>query len=192
MAADGEARSIGHDIALAVNVDQGRIEDFLRLASRSSTPLLTGDVTVKASLHIPPGPVPVHERLKLEGRFALENARFSSEKIQGRIMDLSLRGQGRTGELKSVDPASILSRMQGSFQMAGGVVTLPALIYIVPGAAIQLKGTYGIEGGALHFDGSARMDASVSKMVGGWKGLLLTPAERRRGDRASHSHRGNA
>jgi hypothetical protein len=62
--------------------------------------------------------------------------------------------------------------------MAGGVVTLPALTYIVPGAAIQLKGTYGIEGGALHFDGSAKMDASVSKMVGGWKGLLLTPADR--------------
>jgi hypothetical protein len=175
---DGAQQYGGHEIALAVNVDRGRIEDFLHLASRTPTPLLTGDVTVKTSLRIPPGPAPVHERLKLEGRFALENARFSSEKIQGRIMDLSLRGQGRTGELKSADPASIVSRMQGSFQMAGGVVTLPALTYIVRGAAIQLKGTYGIEGGALHFDGSAKMDASVSKMVGGWKGLLLSPADR--------------
>ncbi len=175
---DGAQQYGGHEIALAVNVDRGRIEDFMRLASRTPTQLLTGDVTVKTTLQIPPGPAPVHERMKLDGWFALENARFSSEKIQGHIMDLSLRGQGRPDELKSVDPASILSRMQGSFQMAGGMVTLPALIYTVPGAAIQLKGTYGIEGGALHFDGSAKMDASVSKMVGGWKGLLLSPADR--------------
>ncbi len=175
---DGAQQYGGHEIALGVNVDRGRIEDFLRLASRSAAPLLSGDVKVKTSLRIPPGPAPVHERLKLDGWFALENARFSSEKIQGRIAELSLRGQGRPEELKSADPASILSKMQGNFQMADGVVTLPALIYTVPGAAIQLKGIYGIEGGVLNFDGSAKMDASVSKMVGGWKGLLMTPADR--------------
>jgi hypothetical protein len=68
--------------------------------------------------------------------------------------------------------------MQSSFQLAGGVITLPALSYTVPGATIQLKGTYGLEGGSLNFDGTAKMEASVSKMVGGWKGLLLTPADR--------------
>jgi hypothetical protein len=168
----------GHDIALAVNVDKGRIEDFLRLASRSDKVLLTGDVTVKTTLHIPPGPAPVHERLKLDGWFLLDRARFTSEKIQGRIAELSLRGQGRPNELKTTDPATILSRMQSSFQLAAGVVTLPELDYTVPGAAIQLSGTYGFEGGALNFTGAAKMDASVSKMVGGWKGLLLTPADR--------------
>jgi hypothetical protein len=168
----------GHDIALTVNVDKGRIEDFLRLAGHSGKVLLTGDVTVKTTLEIPPGPAPVHERLKLDGWFLLDKARFTSEKIQGRIMELSLRGQGRPNELKTTDPATILSRMQSSFQLAGGVITLPALEYTVPGAAIQLKGTYGLEGGALDFTGAARMDAPVSKMVGGWKGLLLKPADR--------------
>jgi hypothetical protein len=51
--ADGASQSAGHDIALSVNVDRGRIEDFLRLASRSATPLLTGAVMAKATLHIP-------------------------------------------------------------------------------------------------------------------------------------------
>ena len=68
--------------------------------------------------------------------------------------------------------------MQSSFQLAGGVVTLPALDYTVPGAAIQLKGSYTLEGGALDFAGTAKMDAPVSKMVGGWKGVLLKPANR--------------
>jgi hypothetical protein len=175
---DKKPQSRGHDIALTINVDRARIEDFLHLTSRSDKELMTGDVIVKAKLHIPPGPVPVHERLTLNGRFTLDNARFSSVKIQGRIAELSLRGQGRLGELKSTDPANILSQMQGNFQMAGGVITLPTVDYIVPGAKIQLKGTYGLEGGALNFAGTAQMDASVSKIVGGWKGFLLKPADR--------------
>ncbi len=66
----------------------------------------------------------------------------------------------------------------GNFQLAGGVITLPELIYSVPGATIQLKGTYGVEGGALDFAGSAKLDATVSQMVGGVLGVLLKPADR--------------
>jgi hypothetical protein len=180
MAADagGSPHSIGHDIALDVNVDRARIEDFLRLASRTDKVLLTGDLTMQTKLHIPPGPAPVHERLRLDGKFLLDKALFSSAKIQGRIMELSLRGQGRPGDVKSTDPSTILSRMQSSFQLAGGVIALPELYYIVPGATIQLKGAYGLEGGTLDFTGSAKLDATVSKVVGGWKGLLLKPADR--------------
>lgn len=175
--ADGAPHSIGHDIDLKVNVDRGRIEDFLRLASHSDTVLLTGDVAVKTTLHIPPGPVPMHERLQLKGWFSLDKAVFTSAKIQGRIAELSLRGQGRPDELKTTDPASILSQMQSNFQLENAVLTLPALDYTVPGAKIELTGTYALEGGALNFDGRAKMEAPVSKMVGGWKGLLLSPAD---------------
>jgi len=175
---DGVQQYVGHDIALTVNVDKGRIEDFLRLMSHSGSFLLTGDIAMKTTLLIPPGPKPVHERMAMNGSFVLEKARFTSAKIQGRIAELSLRGQGRPEELKTTDPESILSHIESNFQMAGGVVTLPALIYTVPGAKIELKGTYGLEGGALDFAGSAKLDASVSKMVGGWKGLLLSPADR--------------
>jgi hypothetical protein len=175
---DAPQQSLGHDSALAVNVDRARIEDFLRLTSRSGKVLLTGDVALKTKLHIPPGAAPVHERLKLDGDFALERVQFTSTKFQDRIEQLSLRGQGRPDELKSADAASVRSEMKGSFRLAGGVVTLPALAYTVPGAVIQLKGTYGVEGGALDFSGTVRTDATVSKMVGGWKGLLLKPADR--------------
>ena len=51
---DGRLHSIGHDIALTVNVDRARIEDFLRLATDSATPMLVGNIAVKALLHIPP------------------------------------------------------------------------------------------------------------------------------------------
>jgi hypothetical protein len=177
--ADGQMRRpAGHDIALDVDVDHGRIEDFLLLASHGSTPLLTGDVKLKTTLHIPPGPAPIHERLALNGDFHLDQARFNSAKIQDRIRELSLRGQGRPGDVKTTDPASIQSSMEGNFTMAGGVITLPDLDYTVPGAQIELTGTYGVEGGTLKFAGDAKMQATVSQMVGGWLGALLSPADR--------------
>lgn len=174
------ARSLGHDIALTIQVDRARIEDFTQLASapRRTTPLLTGDVAVKANLHVPPGPAPVHEKLTLAGTFDLDQVRFTSAKIQKWIGELSLRGQGRPGDVKTTDPATMRSRMEGTFKLGGGVMTLPVLRYTVPGADIQLKGTYGVDGGALNFAGTVKLDAPVSKVVGGWKGLLLRPADR--------------
>jgi hypothetical protein len=176
--AGGRPVSKGHDIALNINVDSARIEDFLRLATHNSTPLLTGSLTMKAALHIPPGPAPVHERLTLKGVFSLDQARFASNKIQDGITQLSLRGQGRPRDVKAADPGATRSTMQGDFQMASGVITLPALTYAVPGANIQLKGTYGVEGGILDFIGAAKLDATVSQMVGGLLGALLKPADR--------------
>jgi len=170
--------SIGHDIALTIDVDRGRIDDFLRLASRSGMVLMTGDVALKAMLHVPPGPAPVHERMTLAGRFALDHALFANPKMQGRIAELSLRGQGRPNELKTVDPASILSHLDGSFRLADGVLTLPGVNFTVPGAKIAMKGAYQLDGGALDFAGTAQMESTVSKMVGGWKGMLLKPVDR--------------
>jgi hypothetical protein len=168
----------GHDIGLNINVDKGRIEDFLHLANHAGTALLTGIVSVKAKLHIPPGPAPVHERLQLSGSFMLEKTVFTSTKIQDRIGELSLRGQGRPKDVKTTDPSTIDSTMQSDFQMLGGIITLPNLSYTVPGATIDLKGSYGVEGGALDFTGTAKLQATVSEIVGGWKGVLLKPADR--------------
>ena len=167
----------GHDIDLKVDVDRGRIEDFLRLATHSPAPFLTGALTTRATLHVPPGTQSVHERLRLDGEFKLENAHFTDARVQTKIEDLSLRGQGRPQDIKNTDANSIASEMSGNFHMANAVITLPAIHYNVPGADIQLAGHYALEG-LMRFEGTARMEATVSKMVGGWKGWLLKPADR--------------
>lgn len=170
--------SIGHDINLKVKVDNGRIEDFLALISSSQKPMLTGVVATQAILHIPPGSQPIHERMSLNGHFTLGQALFTSPNIQHRIEELSLRGQGKTKDLKSDPSEDIESAMEGNFQMAGGVITLPDLRYTVPGAEIDLNGAYGVDGGALNFTGVAKLEATVSKIAGGWKGELLKPLNR--------------
>ena len=173
--------SKGHDISLMVNVPQGRMEDFMKLVSKSGTPMLTGLLNLKTSLDIPPGKETVHLRIKLNGNFLLTNAQFTNAKVQDRVNELSLRGQGLTKEAKekdknSEDPAP--STMQSSFTMDGGVITLPDLVYQVPGADIALNGTYTLDGGTMNFSGKAKMQATVSKMIGGWKGALATPLDR--------------
>jgi hypothetical protein len=168
----------GHDISLNVDIPHGRMEDFMRLVSSSGNPLLTGTLALKTSLEIPPGSEPAHRRIKLDGSFILNDAQFTDAKIQQRIGDLSLRAQGDPQKAKNAQAeAAVVSTMQSHFQMDNAVIALPDLKYSMPGAVIAMKGTYGIEGGALNFTGTARMQATVSKMVGGWKGFLLTPAD---------------
>lgn len=175
---DGRLHSAGHDIALTVNVDRGRIEDFLRLSTDSVVPILDGAIQLKAQLHIPPGTAPVHERIAIKGHFILDDAIFTSLPVQKRIRELSLRGQGKVSELKSAEEDKIKSHVEGDFDLNGGVLTMPSVNYDVPGADIHMHGTYRTDGGTLDFTGTAKMQATVSKMVGGWKGLLLKPADR--------------
>jgi hypothetical protein len=177
-ASHGTATPGGHEIALNVKVNGGRMEDFLRLASKSGTPLLTGTLALKTTLEIPPGTAPVDEKLKLNGSFTLDDAQFTSAKIQNEVGELSLRGQGRPNDARQGEGADVRSTMQSDFTMADAVIALPNLKYTVPGAEIDLKGTYGVQGGLLNFTGTAKTQATVSEMVGGWKGVLLKPADR--------------
>lgn len=80
--------------------------------------------------------------------------------------------------MKSAPDETIKSHVEGDFALDGGVLTLPSVLYAVPGADIHLHGTYRSEGGLLDFTGTAKMQATVSQMVGGWKGFLLKPADR--------------
>jgi hypothetical protein len=160
-------------------VDKARIEDFLTLAGKSKTPLLNGDVQVKTTLHIPPGrDIPVTQRIELDGQFHLEQVHFTSEDVQDKIRSLSVRAQGHPKDVKTTDPESIESELDGDFKMASSVVTLPQLEYAVPGVVVDLSGSFDLDGGKVDFKGNARMQATVSQMVGGWKGFLLKPADR--------------
>ncbi len=85
----------GRHVYLDVAMDQARIEDLLRLGVRTDPPVMEGQVKLHTKLDLPPGPQDVAHRLRLQGNFAIINGRFSSEKIQNRIDELSLRSQGQ-------------------------------------------------------------------------------------------------
>lgn len=179
---NGDPKAHGHDVTLDVVMDRGRIDDILAIAADAEKPFMTGNLTLRTAFHLPPNPhgqqLPVFDRLQLNGQFHLSQARFNNANMQGKIADLSLRGQGKPDEVKTSDPNTILSEVQGHFTLGGGSLQLPDLDYSVPGAHILAHGAYGLQGGTLSFEGDAKLDAELSGVVGGWKGLLLKPMDR--------------
>ena len=169
----------GRHVYLDVDMDQARIEDLLRLAVRTDPPVMDGEVKLHTKLDLPPGTQDVAHRLRLQGNFAIVNGRFSSDKIQNRIDELSLRSQGQvelaTQEARDGKRELVRSRLQGDFNLADAALNLSNLHYDIPGASIKLAGTYTLDGAKFNFAGTADMQATVSRMVGGWKGVLLMP-----------------
>lgn len=176
-AEDANGQKHGHDVQLDVTVDRGRIEDILKISADQQTPFVIGNLTLHTDFHLPAGDRSVIDKLELNGQFHLTQARFTSDKIQGRIEELSLRGQGKPDEVKSTDPTTVKSEMQGHFRLGDGQLELPDLDYNVPGAEIKVHGSYGLQQGSLNFAGDAKLEASLSQVVGGWKGFLLRPVD---------------
>src|ERR1700726_985079 len=81
--------------------------------------------------------------------------------------------QEREGKIQGVR-----SQMHGDFKLADAGLSLPDLRYDIPGAAIKLAGIYSLDGAKFNFAGIADMQATVSRMVGGWRGVLLMPFDR--------------
>src|SRR5580704_16775908 len=136
----------GRHVYLDVALDQARIEDLLRLAVRTDPPVMEGKAKLHTMLDLPPGPQDVAHRLRLQGNFAIVNGRFSSDKIQNRIDELSLRSQGQvellTQEQRDRKLALVRSQLRGDFTLADASLNLPDLQYDIPGVSIKLAGVY--------------------------------------------------
>jgi len=163
----------GRTVNLDVKIPGGRIQDILRLAVKAKKPVMVGQFALQAKLLLPPGKEAVAERLNLDGRFVLENARFTDPAVQEQIKTLSRRAQGKKPE----DPIGpIDSDMRGRFTLRDGAIRLNPFGFDVPGADIALSGVYGLRSEQIDFTGTLMLDAPVSKaMGGGVKGFFLKP-----------------
>ena len=142
----------------------------MKLTTRVATSPMTGLVNVTAKLDIPPGEPEVIERMRLDGRFDVAEARFTSEAIQRRIDELSRRGQGRPTD-ETID--DVASNLRGVFELHEAVMRLRSLSFRVRGAEVRLGGTYGAKSERLNFAGTLRLQARASQTQTGWKSLVL-------------------
>ena len=154
----------GHRIELAVDVSQGRVEDFLDLAVKTDPPVMTGAIRTKTKIHIPPGKERVAQKLSFEGNFTLVGIHFNNPTVQDKVDMLSLRAQG---EPKKAKPGAkdVNSQMRGAFSLNAGVIRFSNLAYTLPGARVNLQGRYSLDGQQFDFDGTVRTKASLSHMV---------------------------
>ncbi len=190
---NGTTLPSGHYVALNVIVNGGRMEDFMRLVSKSGTPLMTGELTLKTKLEIPPGTQPVEQKIKLDGNFKLEDVTFTSAKVQNDVGELSMRGQGDAKDAKDAGN-QVRSALESNFTMNNGLITLPDLKYTVPGAEIDLNGTYEVDGGVSEFQGDGANGGDGFEDGGRLEGIPAetcrqTLQERWGGNVGSHSCR---
>lgn len=159
----------GRTIDLDIVIEEGRLEDVLRLAVDSAEPMMTGGLKATAKLLIPPGRQRIAQKLRLDGHFSLHGAQFTSDLVQGKVDDLSRRAQGRP---EAGDIEDVLSDFSGRFRMHGGTVRFSSLRFTTQGARVHLAGSYHVDG-RIDFKGHIRMNAGVSQMVTGKKRFFL-------------------
>ena len=163
----------GRRVSLDVKIDDGRIEDVLRLAMKAPKPIMTGRMRLETKFLLPAGDEDVVDKLELTGAFGLNEARFTNMNVQQRINTLSRRGKGEPDD----NSPSVVSRLSGRFVLRGGVLTLSNLSFGVPGAVVQLAGTYDLRREELDFRGHLLTDATLAEMTTGAKAILAHIAQ---------------
>jgi hypothetical protein len=167
----------GHIIDLDVTVPNGRIQDFLQLGVKTTPVVMTGRLTMKTKLHIPPGTQSVTRKIGLKGGFTLRQIHFTNPEVEDKVDMLSLRAQGDPKDAKP-GAEDVRSQMMGQFALGNGKLSFSKLDYTLPGATVALKGEYSLDGDRFEFEGKMRTDAKVSQMVASkWKSLLLKPVD---------------
>jgi hypothetical protein len=164
----------GRTVSLDVTIESGRLEDVLRLAIDEPTPPMSGRLTLTTALELPPGADRVAKRLGLDGSFTVDDLRFASDAIQDRIDEFSRRGRGRPQEREI---RNVTSAMRGRFRLQGGTLRLTDVRFAVRGGLVRLSGRYVLDGGALDFSGTVRLDARASETMTGWKSWVLKPLD---------------
>ena len=161
----------GRTVKLNVHIDDGRIEDLLRLAVKGD-PLMVGQVGLQTDFDLPPGERDVIEKLLLAGRFGVGAATFSNAGVQKKLSGMSHRARGRDpGE----QAENVVSDLSGTFKLKDASLSFSDLSFGLPGATVRLHGSYGLRSEAISFDGTLRMDATISEAAGGggMKGFFL-------------------
>src|SRR5262249_28040285 len=160
----------GHLIELDVTTPKARIEDILKLAINSDQPFLRGPVHVIAKLSIPPGKQKVIDKMDLKGTFAITNGRRTNASMREKLEDFSRKAEGKP---EDEDMGSSVTDLKGRFVLKNSVITFSNLTFSVPGAGVELAGTYDIHSQKIDMQGHLRMQAKLSQTMTGAKSFFL-------------------
>jgi hypothetical protein len=168
----------GHDVDLHVVMDRGRIEDMMALAMKGNPTLMRGTLATKTHLEIPPGPVSVSRKMRLEGTFAIRDAFLNDAKMQQQLDSMSERAKGKPKLANAQDAEVVGSSLTGKFSQANAILDVSELKFAMPGAQVSMDGQVQLVASTFEFYGKVRTEATASQMTTGWKSLLAKPFDR--------------
>ena len=167
---EGKKGVPGKTVTLDVTVSDGRLEDMLQLGVKTSQPVMTGPISFRTKLFLPPGDRDVVEKLHLDGQFITPAAHFTKPAVQDKVNELSNRG---LGDPQEGDQGRVSSNFRGNFVLQDGLITFRHLAFTVPGADVRLEGTYGLRSQQIDLHGDARLQAKLSETTTGFKSFFL-------------------
>jgi hypothetical protein len=169
----------GKTISVGTTELHGQIQDWLRLLAKADPPALTGAMTFRTQVLVPPGTRPFIERVNLQADFGIDAASFVSSTTQEKVDSLSQLAQGekKNGEKKNDDPASVVENLKGHVVLNRAIATFSDLSFSVPGALAHLHGTYGLLTQRVDLHGTLQLDTKLSKESKGVKSVLLKSVE---------------
>jgi hypothetical protein len=165
----------GRRVSLDLEIRDGHIEDLMRLAVKTERNPLVGGINLQTTFLLPAGEGDVVSRLQLSGHFDLRQAQFTSIDVQRKINVLSSRGRG--DETADGTGHSVVSNLKGKFTLKDSNLTFSELTFAVPGAVVQLSGTYRLRDELMNFKGYFLADATLADMTSGVKSLLARLAQ---------------
>jgi hypothetical protein len=154
--------------------DHARIEDLLLLFVESRRAPMSGSVTLKARVEIPPGPEKFLEKVKLSGGFGIAAGTFASPSTQEGVNKLSA---GARGEKDPSDPETVLTDLTGKVNLQKGTAHFADLSFGVPGAAARLHGHYNLLNHKIDLRGQMQVESKISNTETGAKAVLLKAIE---------------
>jgi hypothetical protein len=175
----GNAGQPGKTTSLDLWAKDGRIQDLLLLFARSPRAPMSGTVSFRAKVSIPPGNRPFLEKVELQGDFGIDSGSFSKSETQNGINHLSqgARGDSDKDPPKTSrdpdDPETVLSDLTGHVLLRDGAAQFSSLSFSVPGALAQMHGTYNLITEKIDLHGTLKTDSSPSNTTQGIKSLLM-------------------
>jgi hypothetical protein len=166
---------------LDIVVKSGRAEDVMRPFLRREVPI-TGPVSLHAHASLAPSSEGrFFHRLHVDGAFDVPVERATDPKTEKSLTDFSYRAQDKKepdalkDNSQQDSEADALSSIAGPASIRDEVVTTSGVLFQVPGAEANLKGTFAIHTRTVHLTGDLRMHSDISHTATGFKSLLLKP-----------------
>jgi AsmA-like protein len=158
---------------LDIAVTDGRAQDLLRPFLRDDVPI-TGSVWLKSHAYVAPAEQgrKFLQRLRMDGYFDIPAQRLTNRPTAQKLSAFSERARNLE---KPKDQRDILSSLRGRAQIRNGIVFTENLTFQIPGASVDLTGTFNLRGGDVHMLGDLHMQSDISHVTTGYKSMLLKP-----------------
>ena len=162
----------GKMVAVDLTVNDGRVDDLLRLFSDSARPSMTGRIGLHAKAQLPSEPAAFLERLAMEGDFGISGGRFTNPAVEAPLSRVSDSAH-ENKQPQNRDPQSVLSDLKGHVSIRGGVASLSNVSFGVSGGSARMKGTYNLLNHKVDMKGVLYTDGNLSEATSGFKALVL-------------------